>query len=279
MENKKQVIIEYYKTLGSRLWYGFILKGIKHFGYYPVGKENISIKEAQKLMMAKVYEKLALKNNPYLLDAGCGEGETAFYLADKYKIRISGIDILDFNIEKANRKKEKRDLKNVDFKIMDYSTLDFGNDTFDGVYTIETLVHAIDYRRVLKEFWRVLKPGGKIVLCEYTMKASSEIPPKLQKIEKIIIEGSGMHSLPNFIHGNFSKILEEAGFINISIDEITKRVIPMLEKFYFFAFLPYQLIKLFGLQKCFVNLTTAAEYKNILKNDGWRYVIVSATKR
>ena len=229
MENKKQVIIEYYKTLGSRLWYGFILKGIKHFGYYPVGKENISIKEAQKLMMAKVYEKLALKN--------------------------------------------------VDFKIMDYSTLDFGNDTFDGVYAIETLVHAIDYRRVLKEFWRVLKPGGKIVLCEYTMKASSEIPPKLQKIEKIIIEGSGMHSLPNFIHGNFSKILEEAGFINISIDEITKRVIPMLEKFYFFAFLPYQLIKLFGLQKCFVNLTTAAEYKNILKNDGWRYVIVLATKR
>ena len=51
---------------------------------------------------------------------------------------------------------------------MDYHHLDgFPTESFDGVYTMETLVHATDPQRVLGEFFRVLKPGGSIALYEY----------------------------------------------------------------------------------------------------------------
>src|SRR3989344_6078916 len=100
----KDKVIGYYSTLESRAVY-FFLKGVKHFGYYPENQENTPILEAQRLMIERIFAKLNLKSGSLLLDAGCGEGETAIYLARKYQIRARGIDILDFNIEKANRKR------------------------------------------------------------------------------------------------------------------------------------------------------------------------------
>ena len=48
---------------------------------------------------------------------------------------------------------------------MDFHHLDnFDDRSFDGVYTFETLVHATDPRRALKELFRILKPGATLAL-------------------------------------------------------------------------------------------------------------------
>ena len=50
----------------------------------------------------------------------------------------------------------------------DYHHLEqYEDGTFDGIYTMETLVHSTDPLEVLKEFLRILKPGGRIALNEY----------------------------------------------------------------------------------------------------------------
>ncbi len=54
----KDKVISYYSTLESRAVY-FALKGVKHFGYYPEDQENISILDAQRLMIEKVFKKLS----------------------------------------------------------------------------------------------------------------------------------------------------------------------------------------------------------------------------
>lgn len=43
----------------------------------------------------------------------------------------------------------------------------------DGVYTMETLVHATDLDKVLRGFFRILKPGGRLVEHEYETKVST----------------------------------------------------------------------------------------------------------
>lgn len=275
----QQQIINYYHFVESRLGYEFLLGGIKHFGYYPPNKKNISIWKAQILMINKLAEAINLPKNSHILDAGCGEGYTAIYIAKHYQYNVTGIDLLDFNITRANKRAVKENLKQkTNFCVMNYEHLLYSDNTFDGVYTLETLVHAQNYKRALKEFYRVLKPEGKLVLFEYTQAPEKQLTRQQKEIINMINTTSGMHSLSHFTHGSFPCILKEAGFRTISITDITQKVLPTLKFFYFLAFLVYPFIKLLKLQKIFINATTAVEaYKN-MKNDLFRYMAVEAIK-
>lgn len=279
-QTSQQKVIDYFTKRESRWGYFLLLKGVKHFGYYPEGKEKLSMIEAQRLMVEKLHEKFDLEANSLLLDTGCGEGEVAIYLANKHQFRVRGVDLLNFSIAKAIQKRDRLGLeKRVEFQVMDYTNLGFPDEMFNGVYTMETVVHASDHKRALQEFHRVLKPNGKLVLFEYSTCPIENIPPRLRKIAEMVVKESGMHSLPFFIHGKFPEILGSVGFTDISVENITPRIMPMLRKFYLIAWLPYQLIKLLGLQRKFVNATSAVEgYRNFVKNDYWRYNIVVARK-
>ncbi|MBI4096210.1 MAG: class I SAM-dependent methyltransferase [Candidatus Levybacteria bacterium] len=282
--DKLKKVIQYFNTKESKWGYALLLKGTKHFGYYPKGKEKISMSQAQGLMEDKLAEKLGLPANSLVLDAGSGEGNVAINLAKKYGLRIYGVDLLDFAVNKASSKSKELNLQNkVKFKLGDYTRLDFPDETFDGVYTMETLVHVPDYKKALKEFYRVLKPNGKLVLFEYSMCSKKNLTPKELKIVDIldmVNEESGMHSLPHFLHNKFPEVLKNAGFNHVTVSNITSNIMPMLKTFYLIAYAPYMLIKFLGLQRKFINATSAVEgYRNIKKGDFWRYNIISAVKK
>ncbi len=55
------------------------------------------------------------------------------------------------------------------FFVQDYAATDFEDDSFDRIYTTESLSHAKSVEQVLSEFYRILKPGGILVCAEYEM--------------------------------------------------------------------------------------------------------------
>ncbi|MDX1608406.1 MAG: methyltransferase domain-containing protein [Candidatus Spechtbacterales bacterium] len=277
MAKKIEDIKSYYRTKESSWGYSFLLKGVRHFGYYPEGKEDISINEAQYIMLDKVAEKLELQRGAKILDAGCGEGDSAVYLSKKYGFEMYGIDLLKESIKKAklNSRKAGTDVK---FEVGDYSRTSFPDNYFDAVYTLETLVHSPDYRETLREFYRVLKPGGILFLVEYTLKPFDDWDKKSKEVMQKIIEGSSMHALPSFIHGEFKNILNNAGFIEAQVENNTQRIIPMTKRFKNWAIIPYQLIKAWGVEKKFINTTWGANHYDLAKEDKWRYVFVRAKK-
>ena len=278
--DKLKKVIEYFNTKESKWGYTLLLKGTKHFGYYPTGKEKISMAQAQRLMEDKLAKKLNLPTNSLVLDAGSGEGNVAINLAKKYGLRIYGVDLLDFAVSKAISNSKELNLQNkVKFKLGDYTKLDFPDKTFDGIYTMETLVHVPDYKKSLKEFYRVLKPNGKLVLFEYTMASREKFTPKDLKIADMVNGEWGMHSLPYFVHGKFPQILKNAGFQNVVVENITSHIIPMLRTFYLIAYVPYIFIKFLGLQQKFINTTFSVEGYRSSRNDFFRYNIISAIKK
>src|SRR3989344_1110000 len=273
--------IKYFSAKESRWGYSLLLRGTKHFGYHPVGKEHIPMSKAQRLMEDKLGKKLDLPHNSMLLDAGSGEGNVAIYLAEKYGFNIRGVDLLGFAVKRAEEKSKRLNLQNkVEFHAGDYTKLNFPNKTFDGVYTMETLVHVPDYKKALSEFYRILKPGGRLALFEYSIPSRENLSPEDQQTWNMINEESGMHSLPYFIHGKMPQILKNAGFDNVVVENITPHVLPMLRKFYLIAYVPYILFKALGLQRKFINTTSPVEvYRRLKATDYWRYNVITAVKR
>jgi len=270
-------VINYFEK--SNLGYDIVLWGAKHFGFYPSAKKDISEKRAQELMQDLLAKNLKIKKKQLILDAGCGQGVVSSYLAGKYGCKIIGITIVPFELKKANELSKKLEVDTkVEYHLMDYSNTTFKDNQFDAIYTMESFVHSPSTKKTLREFFRILKPGGKLVMFEYTMANDRKFAEWEKKMLDIVIEGSTMVSLKNMRHDSFSKTLKEVGFESVKEQDISQNTEPSIKRLHKLAKFPYIFVRLFHLQKYFINVTAAIELYKIAKKDLIRYCIFTARK-
>ncbi|KAJ9637302.1 hypothetical protein H2201_001700 [Coniosporium apollinis] len=222
-------------------------------------------------------ETLNLPAGAKVLDAGCGVGHVAMHLARK-GLRVQGIDVVDRHIQKAQRYIQADGLEGrVKVRKMDYHHLDEHADkSFDGVYTMETFVHATEPEKALSEFFRVLKPGGKIALYEYDHVNMYTAPDDLRESMDQINLHAAMPTNVRFDEGVLQRMLEDTGFEDVHVKDLSVNIRPLLRLFFIIAFLPFLLIRFLGLQACFVNTMSGVEGHR--GRNYWRYVAVSAKK-
>ena len=273
----QQQVIDYYHRLESRLGYTLLLGGTKHFGWYPPGSERLPMRAALPLMEDRLGRALDLPRGALVLDAGCGRGAVALRMATAFGLRVEGVDILAGDIRRARRKAARRGTADrTRFQVMDYQRLAFADGHFDGAYTMETLVHAPDSAAVLGELRRVLKPGGRLVLFEYSLAPRGDLTARQRRVFDAIIAESAMHGLPGFVHGSFPALLHAAGFRDVAVADVSERMLPMLRRLSQIFWAPYQLSRLLGAQRRLVNAMAAVEaYRH---RTVWRYNIVTASK-
>jgi len=272
----QQQVIEYFQRRESRWGYALLLDGSKHFGYYPPGSERIPMATAVRLMADRLGQALGLPAGALVLDAGCGEGGVALHLATTLGLRVEGIDLQPQSVRRATRKaRRRRALDLVRFQVMDYSALGFPERHFDGVYTMEALVHAPDSGAALAQFHRVLKPGGRLALFEYSLAPRQQLTARQREVFDTINRDAAMHSLPTFVHGSFPALLHAAGFEDVTVEDVTERMLPMLRRLARLGWAPYQLSRLLRMQRLAFNATAAVE---AYRHRVWRYNVVTAAK-
>lgn len=103
-----------------------------------------------------------LKNPVSVLEIGCGNG-TGSKLIRKYfnPGRITCIDLDPRMIRIAERRNRDAD---TSFILMDASKLGFDDSSFDVVFDFGIIHHIPDWQSCIKEMYRVLKPGGELIL-------------------------------------------------------------------------------------------------------------------
>lgn len=79
-----------------------------------------------------------------------------------------------------------------------------------------------------------------------------------------------------FNQGVLQRMLEEAGFQDVTVNDLSTNIRPLLRLFFIVAFIPYMLIRLLGLQPWFVN--TVAGFEGYHGRQLWRYIAVTAKK-
>ena len=272
----KKTVQEYYGSLESRLGYQLLLGGTRHFGYYDNTWWPFPVGRALRAMEAKLFTELDLRDGATVLDAGTGFGHVASYMAKKGLI-VKGVEIVDWHVEQARKHIRSQHLEDlVEITKMNYQHLEFKDATFDGAYTMETLVHASDPDLALSEFFRVLKPGGDLVLHEYEHDVEDHQSSAWKSLVRIC-HLAHLPALLQFRYGALRRKLEHAGFVDIRAEDLTRNTAPMLMFFTILAFLPYLFIRLLNLQAFFINAVSAVERWLYLRRD-CRYVAVKARK-
>jgi demethylmenaquinone methyltransferase/2-methoxy-6-polyprenyl-1,4-benzoquinol methylase len=123
---------------------------------------------------------LAPRSNQHLLDVAGGTGDIAFKFLDRAP--LSEVTVLDMTekmlIEGKKRAEAKRFKDKLNWVCGDALNLPFKDNIFDA-YTISFGIRNVtDIPKALSEAYRVLKPGGRMLVLEF-----SQIPiSKLQKL-------------------------------------------------------------------------------------------------
>jgi SAM-dependent methyltransferase len=160
---------------------------------------------------------LDLRLDSFVLELGCGSGGYALYLAEKVGCRLVGLDINAAGVRNANGLAQARGLASrAHFEQCDVSkNLPFDDKTFDAVFSNDVLCHVPGRPAVLREMFRVLKPGGRMVFSDALVVGGLLSHEEIATRSSI---GFYVYSPP----GENERLLEQAGFCQIRITDTTE---------------------------------------------------------
>lgn len=165
-----------------------------------------------------------------VLDAGCGVGGSGVFLANNKKAKVSGITLSEKQYETALENAKKQKLEDfLDFKLEDYTKTSFPDAQFDLVWCIESITSAPDKALFAQEAFRVLKPGGKLIIADYFNTSNGKEDPrdyleKWRKAWSMAPIESQEEYLPKFIANGF--VLKED-------HDFTQGIFPTAKRMYY----------------------------------------------
>ena len=186
-----------------------------HHGYWRTGKETSA--EAAEALSELVAERLDLKPGLSVCDIGCGYGETARLFSSRYGVALEGVTISEsqFRVAAARR------APGVSISLCDWLQNGFPDCRFDRAYAIESSEHIGDKHRFFSEAFRVLRPGGRLVVCAWLAKADASAVEQRLLLEPICRYGR----LPGMgTEEDYRTLASSAGFDLLAADDISANV-------------------------------------------------------
>ena len=211
-----------------------------HYGFWE--RDSNNLQEALLNTNKFLAEKAHITSGDAVLDAGCGVGGSSIWLAKNFKVNVTGISISEKQISEAKRLAAKNSVsKLIGFFVSDYLKTDFKSNSYDVVWAIESVCHANNKKDFLKEAYRLLKKGGRLMIADGFRSRE----PKNDKETQILHDFTEGFALPNLaLSENFKKSMSDVGFSNIKFWNKTKEVLPSSKKLFDMCKFGYPIAKI-----------------------------------
>ncbi|XP_046849379.1 phosphomethylethanolamine N-methyltransferase-like [Xenia sp. Carnegie-2017] len=168
--------------------------------------------------------RLNLKENQRVLDIGCGIGGSAFYMAEKFGANVVGIDLstnmVNIALERAAKKANIKD--KVTLLVMDALKASFEANSFDVVYSRDTILHIEQKEELFGLCHKWLKPGGQLLISDYCCGTNIENEEFISYVKQrnyFLLDPS-----------SYGKLLEKVGFADVDAQDRTEQFINVLTK-------------------------------------------------
>lgn len=222
-------IADYYnQTLNHyQRWWHLDKSLAVHYGFWD--KDTKTFHKALENTNRYLLQIADVKLNERILDAGCGVGGSCFFLAKERKAKVTGISLSEKQIEFAKQKAIALHLTEfVDFKIEDYSNTSYKEKTFDLIWAIESITSAPDKANFSNEAYRILKPGGRLIIADYFRNNGNNMDQSglLEKWRK------NWSMAPFLTLDEYKMLFEKSGLIIAEEKDVTGLIFKTSKKMY-----------------------------------------------
>jgi len=198
-----------------------------HYGIWDKNTSNFqeSLTNTNKVLM----EIADIKEGERILDAGCGVGGSAFYLAIRRNAKVCGITLSEKQHSYATKKCKELGLENlVDFKIEDYSKTKFNDGSFDVIWAIESITSAQDKKSFANEAYRLLRPGGRLIIADYFKSKHGQ-----NDSNNLLEKWRTLWSMAPFLClSEYKTIFQQSGFKLATERNVTTEITPTAKRMY-----------------------------------------------
>jgi len=181
-----------------------------------------------------------IHENSEVLDIASGKGTTALFLSKEFGCGVTGVDLSQRLTSMArNKAKAEHLLGKVNFSVADAESLPFKDSSFDVVISECSFSLLPNKKRAAREFERVLRAGGKLVITDVILRG--RIPKELQTQVAFASCISGAMQLKDYI-----ELFEDVGFKNPYTEDHSEEL----------KRISYQIITAYGAAKRFLSIST-----------------------
>lgn len=185
----------------------------------------------------KAVRLLKYREGSRILDVATGTGDVALEIALRTpaSVKITGADFCKEMVDLGAVKVAASTYADrIDLKVAPCEDLPFANDTFDSITIAFGIRNVVDRKLGLAEMWRVLRPGGRMVILEFSTPRSQLFRQLYYfYFRRLLPVVGGLFSrynaykyLPDSVlefpsQEEFSRMLADVGFRNIHLHELT----------------------------------------------------------
>ena len=187
--------------------------------------------------------RLSPQSGERFLDIATGTADVALEIirnVPKGAVQVVGMDFSEKMLELARQKIDSLDKANsIQLECGSAESLPFEDNSFDGTTTAFGIRNFSDIGRSLREMHRVLKPGGRCVILEFSLPRNPVLNALyrfyfewlLPKVGRLISKHPSAYTyLPETVAAfpvrkEFSSLMQQAGFMNVTYKELTLGIV------------------------------------------------------
>ena len=193
--------------------------GNMHYGYWTGPDDDSDYEVAGARLTDEMIVRIAAGAGERVLDVGCGPGRPAVRLARASGAEVLGISVSEQDVRLAGERAVAEGLADrVGFRLADMLDLPFPDDSFDHAMALESIVHVPDRVRALSEIRRVVRPGGRIVLTDFTVREA----PAGRTGETFAGVLDSWRAAEPVRAGDYRRFADEAGLVLDEVTDITE---------------------------------------------------------
>lgn len=208
--------------------WGLLLGDELHWGVFRSGDEPLEVATAE--LTTRMIQAAQLAPGQRVLDVGCGSGAPARRLASEHGVEVLGITTSQIGVETAALETARAGVTGVTFEQRDGTANGLPDESFDRAWVLESSHLMPDRQAVVSECARVLKPGGRVALCDLIRRREIPFTELRERKDDFAILRAAFGAARMDTLDQYVGYMETAGLVVDEVVDITTETLPTLDR-------------------------------------------------